>query len=33
MSPTLHVVMYHYIRDLPRTPFPRIKGMLLSSFQ
>jgi peptidoglycan/xylan/chitin deacetylase (PgdA/CDA1 family) len=33
MSPALQVVMYHYIRDLPNTPFPRIKGMLLSDFQ
>src|SRR5579872_922227 len=29
----LHIVTYHYVRDLPRTPFPRIKGMLLSSFE
>jgi peptidoglycan/xylan/chitin deacetylase (PgdA/CDA1 family) len=33
MAPALHVVMYHYIRDLPNTPFPRIKGMLTSAFQ
>lgn len=33
MSRVLHVVMYHYIRDLPRTPFPRIKGMLLGDFR
>jgi peptidoglycan/xylan/chitin deacetylase (PgdA/CDA1 family) len=33
MSAALHVVMYHYIRDLPNTPFPRIKGMLSSDFQ
>jgi peptidoglycan/xylan/chitin deacetylase (PgdA/CDA1 family) len=25
--------MYHYIRDLPNTPFPRIKGMLTSDFR
>ena len=24
--------MYHYVRDLPNTPYPRIKGMLSSSF-
>lgn len=33
MSPALHVVMYHYVRDLPNTPFPRIKGMLITDFQ
>ena len=33
MSPLLHVVMYHYIRDLPNTPFPRIKGMLTERFR
>jgi peptidoglycan/xylan/chitin deacetylase (PgdA/CDA1 family) len=25
--------MYHYVRDLPNTPFPRIKGMLTSDFR
>jgi Polysaccharide deacetylase len=25
--------MYHYIRDLPNTSFPRLKGMLTSDFQ
>jgi peptidoglycan/xylan/chitin deacetylase (PgdA/CDA1 family) len=25
--------MYHYVRDLPNTPFPRIKGMLTSEFR
>lgn len=29
----LHVIMYHYVRDLPRTPFPRLKGMLLDEFR
>jgi len=29
----LHVVMYHYVRDLPRTRFPKIKGMLLDDFR
>ena len=24
--------MYHYVRDLPRTPFPRIKGLLVDEF-
>jgi peptidoglycan/xylan/chitin deacetylase (PgdA/CDA1 family) len=33
MSQALHVVMYHYVRDLPNTSFPRIKGMLTSDFQ
>jgi peptidoglycan/xylan/chitin deacetylase (PgdA/CDA1 family) len=33
MNATLHIVMYHYIRDLPRTSFPRIKGMLTSDFR
>ena len=32
-SPVLHIVVYHYIRDLPRTPFPRIKGMLTQDFR
>jgi peptidoglycan/xylan/chitin deacetylase (PgdA/CDA1 family) len=29
----LSIVMYHYIRDLPRTPWPRLKGMLLADFR
>ncbi len=29
----LHIVMYHYVRDLPRTRFPQIKGMLLDEFR
>jgi peptidoglycan/xylan/chitin deacetylase (PgdA/CDA1 family) len=33
MSPVLYIVMYHYIRDLPNTPFPRIKGMLIGDFR
>ncbi|MBL8291793.1 MAG: polysaccharide deacetylase family protein [Bryobacterales bacterium] len=28
----LDVVTYHYIRDLPNTPFPRIKGLLTADF-
>lgn len=32
MSTQLHAVMYHYVRDLPNTPFPRIKGMLTDDF-
>jgi peptidoglycan/xylan/chitin deacetylase (PgdA/CDA1 family) len=31
--PALHVVMYHYVRDLPNTPFPKIKGMLTGEFR
>ena len=33
MSLSLHAVMYHYVRDLPQTRFPRIKGMLTDDFQ
>ncbi len=29
---TLTVVMYHYVRDLPNTRFPAIKGMLTAVF-
>jgi peptidoglycan/xylan/chitin deacetylase (PgdA/CDA1 family) len=29
----LHVVMYHYVRDLPRTRFPHLKGMLIDDFR
>ncbi|MEZ5401926.1 MAG: polysaccharide deacetylase family protein [Bryobacteraceae bacterium] len=32
MPPALHTVMYHYVRDLPRTKYPRIKGMLADDF-
>jgi peptidoglycan/xylan/chitin deacetylase (PgdA/CDA1 family) len=31
--PELHVVMYHYVRDLPRTRYPRIKGMSIDEFR
>ena len=30
--PELHSVMYHYVRDLPRTRHPRIKGLLIDEF-
>jgi len=33
MTPSLHVIMYHYVRDLPNTPFPKIKGMLTRDFR
>jgi peptidoglycan/xylan/chitin deacetylase (PgdA/CDA1 family) len=29
----LHIVMYHYVRDLPQTAYPRIKGMMLNDFR
>jgi peptidoglycan/xylan/chitin deacetylase (PgdA/CDA1 family) len=29
----LRVVMYHYVRDLPHTPFPRLKAMLVDDFR
>lgn len=29
----LHVVMYHYVRDLPTTRYPKIKGMMLDDFR
>ncbi len=32
-APQVKVIMYHYVRDLPRTAFPRIKGMLLDDFR
>lgn len=31
-SPALQVVMYHYVRNLPATKYPRLKGMLLDDF-
>jgi peptidoglycan/xylan/chitin deacetylase (PgdA/CDA1 family) len=35
MSPaqTLNVVMYHYVRDLPQTKYPRLKAMLREDFR
>ena len=30
---SLHVVMYHYVRDLPQTRFPRLKAMLTRDFR
>jgi peptidoglycan/xylan/chitin deacetylase (PgdA/CDA1 family) len=32
-EPTLHVVTYHYVRDLPRTKFPRLKGLMPEEFR
>src|SRR5712691_6277952 len=31
-APCLRVVMYHYVRDLPKTLFPRLKGMMPDAF-
>lgn len=31
--PELHIVMYHYVRDLPRTRYPRIRGLLVDQFR
>jgi peptidoglycan/xylan/chitin deacetylase (PgdA/CDA1 family) len=33
MSRRLHVVAYHYVRDLANTPFPQIKGMRTDDFK
>ncbi len=33
MSPALHIVTYHYVRDLPRSPFPRLKALSLDTFR
>jgi len=30
---SLHVVMYHYVRDLERTRYPKIKALLLDEFR
>ena len=32
-TPELYVLTYHYIRELPTTRFPGIKGMLLTAFR
>ena len=32
-TPQLDVIMYHYVRDFPRTRFPRIKGMATDNFR
>jgi peptidoglycan/xylan/chitin deacetylase (PgdA/CDA1 family) len=31
--PRLDIFTYHYVRDLPNTPFPKIKGLLLDDFR
>ena len=32
-QPCLRIVAYHYVRDLPRTRFPNIKGILVDCFR
>lgn len=32
-TPALHVVMYHYVRDLPRTRYPRLHAILVDDFR
>lgn len=32
-QPSLNVVMYHYVRDLARSRFPRLKAMLVHDFR
>jgi peptidoglycan/xylan/chitin deacetylase (PgdA/CDA1 family) len=32
-QPQLYISTYHYVRDLPNTQFPQIKGMLLDDFR
>ena len=31
-TPSLLVVTYHYVRNLPETPYPRIRGLLTATF-
>ena len=33
MIQQLTVVMYHYVRELPKTRYPGIKGLLVSEFE
>ncbi len=33
MAKKLHIIMYHYVRELPLTRYPKIKGLLLSQFK
>ena len=32
-EPALRVIMYHYVRELSRSPFPQLKAMLLDDFR
>ena len=33
MSKQLTVIMYHYVRELPYTRYPKIKALLMSEFK
>ena len=33
MTPTVTIVMYHYVRDLERTRYPEIKGLDAKKFR
>src|SRR5436190_22346657 len=33
MSAALEVMMYHYVRDLPNSAFPRLKAMQVENFR
>ena len=33
MGQTVEIIMYHYVRELPNTRYPNIKGLLLSHFR
>lgn len=33
MSNKVHIIMYHYVRELPLTRYPKIKGLLVSQFR
>ena len=33
MQSLLTIVMYHYVRELPYTRYPKIKGLLVSQFK
>ena len=33
MNKKCHIIMYHYVRELPLTRYPKIKGLLLSQFK
>ena len=32
MNSTVYIIMYHYVRELPQTRYPNIKGLLTSQF-
>ena len=33
MKQTVEIIMYHYVRELPNTRYPDIRGLLLSHFR